>query len=253
MSILDDVLASLPVGTAPVRNVLVGLHWTVVCSRHCGMAASLTTDGPDGDAQVAHVGRLHEKSARELAELARSNDLFEASIGVAAINSLLDVDATKAREINAADVLAERGAGKSVALVGHFPFIERLRAVVGKLWVIELHPSEGEYPAEAAADLLPRADVIAITGSAFVNHTLDGLLQLCKGKPVVMVLGPSTPVSSVLFDHGVTIISGTRVIDEAAVLRAVSQGASFRELEGTRRLTFTRESATQGDRHSRLH
>ncbi|HEY5983436.1 MAG TPA: DUF364 domain-containing protein [Anaerolineales bacterium] len=252
MSILDNVLATLPVGTDPVRNVLVGLHWTVVCSRHCGMAASLTSDGIPRGAQVPDVDRLYEQTARDLAELARSSDLFEASIGVAAINSLLDVDETKGREINAADVLAARGAGKSVALVGRFPFIERLRPAVGKLWVIELRPSEGEYPAESAADLLPRADVIAITGSAFVNHTLDGLLRLCKGKPVVMVLGPSTPLSPVLFDHGATIISGTRVVDEAAVLRAVSEGASFRELHGTRRLTFTRASAAQGERRGLL-
>lgn len=252
MSILDDVLASLPVGTDPVRTVLVGLHWTVVCSRHCGMAASLTSDGLPAGAQVPDVGRLHEQTARDLAELARSSDLCEASVGVAAINSLLDVDETKGREINAADVLAERGAGKSVALVGRFPFIERLRPAVGKLWVIELRPSEGEYPAESAADLLPRADVIAITGSAFVNHTLDGLLRLCTGKPVVMVLGPSTPLSPVLFDHGATIISGTLVVDEAAVLRAVSRGASFREVQGTRRLTFTRQSATRTGRVSLL-
>jgi len=57
-----------------------------------------------------------------------------------------------------------------------------------------------------------------------------------------MVLGPSTPLSTVLFDHGVDIISGTRVVDEAAVMRTVAQGASFRQVEGVRLLTFTREN-----------
>jgi uncharacterized protein (DUF4213/DUF364 family) len=93
------------------------------------------------------VGRLHLKSARELAEYARSDNLLEASLGIAAINSLLDVDESRAVEINAGAVLAKRGYGKNVALVGHFPFIPKLREAAAQLWVIEQHP-QGEYPAE---------------------------------------------------------------------------------------------------------
>jgi hypothetical protein len=37
MKILDALIASLP-ENVPVRSVWVGLHWTVVCSRYCGMA-----------------------------------------------------------------------------------------------------------------------------------------------------------------------------------------------------------------------
>lgn len=241
MTVLDDLLQGLPTHDVQVRQVLVGAHWTVVCSRHAGMAATLMSERPHGHAQVRDVGWLHLKPARELAELARSIDLLEASIGVAAINSLLDVEESAAREINASAVLAARGKGRNVALVGRFPFIEQLRPAVGQLWVIELHPAQGEYPAEAAADLLPKADVVAITGSALVNHTLDGLLSLCSARATVMVLGPSTPLSPVLFAHGANIISGTRVVDEAAVLRTVGQGASFRQVEGTRLLTLVRE------------
>jgi len=74
-----------------------------------------------------------------------------------------------------------------------------------------------------------------------VNNTLDGLLRLCQPQATVMVLGPSTPLSPVLFDYGVNIISGARVIDEAAVLRTVGQGASFRQVEGVKLLTFVKE------------
>ena len=241
MTILDELLARLPKGSVPVRHVLVGAHWTVVCSRHAGMAATLMAEKPHGHSRVREVGRLEEKPAQALAELARSDDPLEASIGVAAINSLLDVDETHAQELNAAEVLAQRGRGRNVALIGHFPFIETLRPAVGQLWVIELHPMEGEYPAEAAADLLPQADVVAITGSALINHTLDRLLSLCQPASTVMVLGPSTPLSPVLFEHGAQILSGTRVTDEAAALRTVAQGASFQQVQGTRLLTLVHE------------
>jgi uncharacterized protein (DUF4213/DUF364 family) len=238
VSILDDLMASLP-GDVAVKSVQVGAHWTIVCSRHCGLASTLSDDKPHGHAKVRDVGRLHLKSARELAEYARSDNLLEASLGVAAINSLLDVDESRAVEINAGEVLAKRGYGKN-ALVGHFPFIPKLREAAAQLWVIEQHPVEGEYPAEAAADLIPQADVVAITGTALINHTLDGLLSVCRSEALVMVLGPSTPLATVLFDHGATIISGARVIDEAGALRTIAQGAMFQQVEGVRLLTLTR-------------
>lgn len=238
--IIDHILAGLA-GDAPVRAVLTGAHWTAVCSRHCGLASTVLGDKPHAHASVRDAGRLHLKSARELAEYARSDHPLEAGIGLAAINSLLEVDESRAVEVNAARVLAERGAGKTVALVGHFPFIPRLRQAVARLWVIEQHPAEGEYPASAAGDLIPQAELVAITGSALINHTLDGLLALCRPGGLVMLLGPTTPLAPALFEHGVSLISGARVADEAATLRAIGQGATFQQVEGVRLLTLRRD------------
>jgi uncharacterized protein (DUF4213/DUF364 family) len=240
MILLDDLLDNLNVD-APVRSVLVGAHWTVICSRHCGMAATLMSDRPHGHIQVRDAGRLHHKSARQLAELARSTELLEASMGLAAINSLLEIDDSLAAQLNASEVLMSRGRGKNVALIGHFPFIQQLRETAGQLWVIEQNPVEDEYPAEAAVELLPKAEVVAITSSSLINHTLDGLLSLCSSEATVMLLGPTTPLSPILFNHGVSIMSGAIVVDDAAVLRTVGQGASFRQVEGVKLLTFIHE------------
>jgi uncharacterized protein len=236
--LLDELLASLT-DDVPIRSVLVGVHWTVVCSRGCGMASTILGDQPHGHVNVREVGRLQHMSARELAEYARSENPLEASLGVAAINSMLEVDESKAVELNAGDVLADHGAGKKVALVGHFPFIPKLRQAVGELWVIEQRPVKGEFPAEAAQDLIPQAEVVALTGSSLINHTLDQLLAMCRPDALVLVLGPSTPLSPFLFAHGASLLSGARVIDEAAVLRTVAQGATFQQVEGVRLVTIS--------------
>ncbi|MFU8772258.1 MAG: Rossmann-like domain-containing protein, partial [Anaerolineales bacterium] len=233
----DDLLDSITLD-APVRSVLVGAHWTAVCSRHCGLASTLLGDQPHGHEKVRDVGSLHHKSARELAEFAKSDNLLEASIGVAAMNSLLDVDIDQAVEVNAGQVLADRGTGKKIALVGHFPFIPKLRQVASQLWVIEQRPAEGEYPVEAAADLIPQAEIVALTGSAIINHTLDNLLELCHPDALVVVLGPSTPLSRLLFDYGVRILSGARVINETDALKTISQGATFQQVQGVKLLTY---------------
>jgi uncharacterized protein (DUF4213/DUF364 family) len=238
MTILDDLLAAIE-EDAPIRSIWVGAHWTVVCSRHCGLASTLLSEQPHGHERVRDVGRLHLKSARELAGYSLSSHPLEASIGVATINSLLEVDERQAVEINAEEVLVGRGQGKKVAMVGHFPFIPRLHRVAQQLWVIEQRPTQDEYPAEAAPDLIPQADVVALTGSALINHTLDGLLSLCSRNALIMILGPSTPLSPVLFRYGASMLSGSRVTDEAAALRTIGQGATFNQAEGVQKLTIS--------------
>jgi uncharacterized protein (DUF4213/DUF364 family) len=232
MSVLHDLLASL-VGDAPVREVRTCVHWTAVVSKHCGLASTLHSERhPHGHVSVRGVGSLHEQSALELAQYAKSNRLLEASIGMAAINSLLDVDEEQCVELNAAAWLAERGRGKKVVIVGSFPFISRLREEVDELWVLERHPAEGERGAEEASDIIPQADVVAITGTSLINHTFEDLLTLCRPHSSIMVLGPTTPLSPVLFDYGADVVSGTKVIDAELVLRLISQGATFRQVKG---------------------
>lgn len=239
MGLIDDLLDTLP-EDLPVRSVLVGAHWTVVCSRHCGMASTILADKPHAHTRVRDAGRLLEKSARELAAYARSDNPLEASIGVAAINSMLDFDPSQAVELNASQVLIEQGRGKNIALVGHFPFIPQLEQAAGQLWVIEQRPVEAEFPDTMVGELIPKADVVALTGSALINRTIDSLLAFCREDALVVVLGPSTPLSPVWFAHGASIISGTRVVDESAVLRSVAQGANFQQVEGVRLWSIAR-------------
>jgi uncharacterized protein len=242
ITLLEKLLQTLPSEPVPIRSVFAGVHWTAVCSRGCGLASSLVGEGPHGRNRVRDVGRLHEKSAQELAGWVLSDNLLEASLGMAALNSLLDVDESRAVEINAADVLAREGKGKNIVVVGHFPFIERLRSQAKNLWVIEKRPEEGDLPEQAARDFLPGADVIAITGTTLINHTFEELMQLCPAEALVMVLGPSTPLSPLLFDYGVHLISGARVVDENAALLTIQQGAVFPQVQGVRLLTITAPS-----------
>jgi uncharacterized protein (DUF4213/DUF364 family) len=137
-------------------------------------------------------------------------------------------------------VIARHGAGKRVALVGHFPFIPRLREHVGKLWVLELQPRGEDLSADAAEEVIPQADVLAITGTTLINRTFEGLMALRRSDALVLVLGPSTPLSPVLFDHGAHLLSGSVVEDIESVLRTVSQGANFRQIhrQGVRLVTM---------------
>src|SRR4030042_592480 len=235
LRILDDLIQSLKGNDFPIKSVHTCVCWTAVVSKHCGLSSTFREEGPSHDRGVKDVGNLTSKTALELAEYAKSKSLLEASIGMATINSLIDIDEKKCTEKNALEILLEKGEGKNVAVVGHFPWIPKLRGKVKNLWVIEQRLREGDFPAKEADRILPQCDVVGITGTSFINHTLEGLLSLCKGAYVVLI-GPTSPLSPILFDYGIDAICGSKLIDPDQLIRTIREGRTFKEVTGVRLL-----------------
>ncbi len=241
MKLIEDLLKTLPTEPVPVRNIMVGVNWTAVCSRQCGMAATLRNDGEHGSSRIRDVGSLHQKTAQELAGWLKSENPLEASLGMAAVNSLLPPPPEDLlKEINAFDYLQTIAAGRTIVMVGHFPQVEKLRQSGARLLILEKQPRGSDIPAEAAPDVVPLADILAITGMTLVNHTLDDVLRWRSPHSLVMLLGPSTPLTPLLFDYGIHLISGTQIVDEPAALLTIQQGAAFPQIKGTRLVTMSR-------------
>ncbi len=231
MKIIEDIISTLK-EDAPVKDVRVGSSWTAVWTRHCGLASTITERDHSSGPPVRDAGRLKEKTALELCAYVLSGSLLERSVGLAAINSLMEVDLNCCRQVNASEVLFQKGKGKKVCVVGHFPFVTDLKKEAGELWVLERHPRIGDLPAEEAEQIIPQSDVLAITGTALINDTMDRLLALCRSDALVMVLGPTTPLSPVWFNYGVDLVSGTMVTGPETVLRLVSEGIIFSQFRG---------------------
>ena len=245
MMILDDLMSVLNFET-DVRDIRQGVFHTGVVTRNCGLAATLPRDALRQEPpMVKEPGFLLDKTPLELAQLAYSQSILEASVGMATINSLLEIDENSCIELNAAELIVEKGEGKRIAVVGHFPFIPRVRKYSKDVWVIEKNPKEGDLGEAEADRLIPQADVVAITGTALTNHTLDHLLELCSPGAYVIMLGDTTPLSPILFDYGVDALSGTKVVNFDLALRCVSQGATFRQIRGVKRLTMMKQGGTK--------
>jgi uncharacterized protein (DUF4213/DUF364 family) len=235
MKVLNDLIASLDKDST-IHEVYSCVLWTAVMSQNWGLASSFRDEHPH-HGRVRDVGHLRAKPALELAEYARSDNLLEAAIGMATINSLIDTDDSRCSDENAFDVLAQKGKGKNMAVVGHFPWTPMLKDIARKLWVIEQRPRGEDLPAEAADEILPQADVIGLTGTSLINHTFPGLMKLCQGKFVVMV-GPTSPLSPILFDYGVDVISGVKVVNPQRMLACITEGAMFKQIEGLKYLSM---------------
>ncbi len=162
-----------------------------------------------------------------------------ASLAVAAAGALLPPPGVPVRK--AQDLIMAHGEGRRVAVVGHFPFVEKMGPAFASFSVLERVPRPGDLPAGQADRVLPEADVVAITASALANGSLGGLLDLCAPGAFVLLVGPSTPFAVCLFDFGIDVLCGNLVTDAPAVLDGVSRGLPYRALQGLSAVCAVRE------------
>jgi len=244
MEVLKALLPLVPEGK--VLQVEIGLHWTAVLvevdgRQSCGLASTL--QNPEYEharrPSVREAGKLESLSARDLAALVTSESFTEVSAGLAAVNALLPPQ-QNCVDLSAEEYIARQGSQSRVAIIGHFPFVDSLRTRVQELWVLELIPKEGDLPASAQAEIIPQADILAITSTALINHTFEDIFRLRKPGARVMLLGPSTPLSPCLFDLGIHVLSGSVVDLSLNMLALIRQGANFRQIkaQGVRLVTL---------------
>lgn len=230
VKLIEDLIESVRGKESPVRDVRVGLSWACVYGENCGLAKIYESRNASGN-YTRDMGALADKTTLELAQFAKSWNLVEAGIGVAAINSMISHGA--AEEINAFDIILKKADGKKVTMVGAFPFAERVRMIAKELWVLELDPvlldpGIGIIPAPAAEYVIPDSDIVVITGSAVVNKSIGRLLELASDAGAyTIVIGPSTPMSEVLFDYGADLLAGVNIVNPDAVMRKLSQSGGM--------------------------
>lgn len=235
----DELIGGIP--EAPtVKYYQSGYNWSRVVSSEDSMGLAMTipvTTRPP----LAPAASLTGRPLREVAALVKSWNLVEAAIGLAALNSWYNQPRRAERcgfvhpgatgEVREAfEVYFEECQDKRVAVVGHFPFIEKRLSGHCELSILERDPDMGDFPDTACEYILPRQDYVFITGSTFVNKTLPRLLALSRSARVVVV-GPSTPLAPLLFGHGVYGLSGLVVPDIPALedaLRGADNMTLFR-------------------------
>lgn len=232
--IYDELIDLIPEDLSVV-DCLVGLHWTLVRSE-TGLGAAMTLKGGKAEADLVNITGMPLK---KLAAYVKSWNLLQASLGQAAINSVLNtpenvmritgkplVKTADPEEANGFQEFLPEITGKKVAVVGHFPQIEALGSVC-RLSIMEREPQEGDYPDLANEYILPQQDYVFITGTALINKTMPRLLELCRYSKTIIV-GPSTPYSPLLFNHGVDAIAGMVILDHEKAWRAVQEGGKMK-------------------------
>ena len=123
---------------------------------------------------------------------------------------------------------------KAVVVGALVTLIKRLIAEDADFTILEQDPAtlmahEMKYFAEAgrAAEFVPQADLLVITGTTLINDTLPGLLSMAKPGAEIVVTGPTiSMLPDVFFERGVTSLGGIIVTKPDELLEVISQGGS---------------------------
>jgi uncharacterized protein (DUF4213/DUF364 family) len=238
MNLLEKLIRQVPENA--VDEVIVGVHSVLVKSGdHAGIASTIKYCSPVEN--VRHAGMLETMTLNELALYALSSNLLEASIGMAAINCAINRDIMNTKSLNAKTLILEKGKNKKVGIIGHFPFLEEQKDAYKACYIFEKHPRPGDLKEEDIPKFLPTVDVAAITATSITNHTFEDIIRHLPKKSYNIILGPSTPLSTLLFDYGMHAVSGSVVTDYGLLRKHVLQATPTRYLPGLSMISIVKE------------
>ncbi len=244
--LLEAVKSTIPKDffELPLTKVGTFAFVTTVKSKRLGVCMTLSDERVFEykiNLPVSHMGEIETLGLEKVISWADSLQGIERSFAISAINSALPLDGKKYFSGNALELAARLGKGKKVAVVGHFPHMESIKSCAETFTIIEKRPQEGDAHANDAVKIIPHADVIAMTGVTCLNDTIEGLLALKKPGAVVILVGPSVPMSSALFDFGVDVIGGAWVENEESVFKRAMQGGAPRNLIGLKPVLYPKD------------
>jgi uncharacterized protein (DUF4213/DUF364 family) len=232
--IVDQVLSSD--ADQAVTDIRIGLGYTgvLLADGRCGLAYTLHEQQYESCCVIPEAGKLAGRKASELIPWIKLDDNTACAIGLATVNAILSPP-EKAVESDILNLLPVHS-DDSVGMIGFFgPLVNPVKEQAKSLRIFERRPNPelGILSESAAQDILPECQVAIISATAILNHTIDGLLDLCKTAREIAILGPSTPfLPEVFARYGVTMLSGLQVVDPSRILRIVSEGGGTRQFSG---------------------
>jgi uncharacterized protein (DUF4213/DUF364 family) len=223
------------------------------------LAAAPTREGEfcaleleDGSVGVSYVllgdtlARLH--AAGGAAALAGADSLavarrfaggagVERTIGFAAVHALTACLFARAGFVPSEQTdsigLLDPAPGDHVGMIGLFPsLVSRITGAGARLTVLELKAHlAGErqgFRVTLDPDELRGCNKVLSTSTILLNDTVDRITACCASATTFAVVGPGAGcLPDPLFDRGVTLLGGTRVVDPEGFREAVLQGSRW--------------------------
>jgi uncharacterized protein (DUF4213/DUF364 family) len=219
---------------AQADDLMIGLVWTLCRNSEGGVGLAMSPAIPTRT--LSWSGSLHRKPLADLAAWILQWDPYQATVAMAAINSCLNSRPLpesvpveqNGDQANLAvfDHFLPQLLGKNVAVIGHYPGIERYQHLM-QLWVIEKQPTGDDLPDAAAEFLLPNADWVFLTASSIPNKTFPRLAELA-GNAKTVLMGPTVPWLPQLHEFGIDYLAGIEITDAEDLYPTAAQGGGVR-------------------------
>ena len=219
-----------------IKELIIGLTWTLCLTDGAGLCMSpgiVTRTLP-------FSGTLVNKSISDLAPWLNSWNPFQATIGLAAINSIINSDSNlpdtgtllspdSSANLAVFEHFLPQIRNKNVCIIGRYPGLDKYKDEM-QMNVLELQPKKGDFPAPASEYLLPKADWVFLTATSIVNKTFPRLVELSQNAQLVL-MGPTLPWLTELAEMGINYLAGVQVSNLSALRQTVAEGGGVRIFE----------------------
>lgn len=185
-----------------VKDLIVGIS-LIACeldNGNIGISYVLRDGLPSGCSVFSFVQDLISRPAIEVADLIISGtDNLQRAIA-SSILSAASFSEGLTVEDNSIFYGMDIKSTDTVGMIGLIPpLVNEISGAVKELIVFDegLSLHGGNYllkPMEMQAELLPKCDIVFLSGTTTINGSIDSLLQMCKTAKEVVLVGPSTPL-----------------------------------------------------------
>ncbi|HHX13534.1 MAG TPA: DUF364 domain-containing protein [Clostridiales bacterium] len=232
-------------GDRKIKDIRAGLSYTAVMldDHACGLAYTFRDRLGHFCGVMGEAGNITGKSAAEVIPWLNSKNLLMAAMGLATINAVLNHSNERWDEGNITAAL-DLAPTDVFGMVGSFgPILNVVKRKTDNIYVFEQRTDKapGLYPEADIPIYLPKCDVIVITATSIINHTIDQVLAHCGDAREVCLVGPSCPLCPQVFeDYNVTILAGDVVTSPENALQIVSQGGGTMALKNAMKHVLVR-------------
>lgn len=249
MAQLEAICADFPAPAIACLHVPADLGSPDGHTRDAAFCAIELQDGAFGLSYLLVGDTLRQLSAQALhgvdpltrVRLFASADPLDRALALACINALTD---SVWRRIGYVPPSAGNSLGDitlagsdHLGMIGFFPpLVRQVQALGCQLTVIELDQAmvlrqQARFPSvDITLDRqrLASCNKIVGTSTMLLNDTLDAMLAAAPGATQFAVIGPSAGLwPDALFERGITLMGGTRIVDGPGFRAAMASGASW--------------------------
>ncbi|WP_254174675.1 DUF364 domain-containing protein [Planktothrix pseudagardhii] len=231
--IYDLLLEKSSHSNATVQEIILGLTWTFCQAEGIGLCMS----PGQPNRTLSWSGTLVGQAIADLAPWVRSWDSYQATIGMAVINSVINPTSPLLPQ---AQRLSSHGSanlavfehflpliqGKRVVVIGRYPGLSQYEQQAD-ITVLERQPIAQDLPDIACEYLLPEADWVFLTATSIANKTFPRLVELSQQAQLVL-MGPTTPWLPELAQMGINYLAGVAITDTNALRQTIAEGGGTR-------------------------
>ncbi|HOI41165.1 MAG TPA: DUF364 domain-containing protein [Methanobacterium sp.] len=255
---IDFVKNSLKenINNITVERAVIGIFFSgvILSTGHAGISATPIKEIPEAVCcpssarSMPNAGHLKERSVLKYLNDATSKIPMKKAMGIAVLSALSsycrEMELTEGYEmevgVDALNHVDLRDDTYPVLIGAIGPFLRVLKNRGKPFSVIELDPRTLKVdelpfyvPQGETGEIVPKADVLVITGTTLLNGTLEEILKLAHHDTQVVVVGPTASIlPHAFFKRGVDILGGDIITHPHKMLDTLAEGGSGYHLYG---------------------